>query len=202
MKRLLERLLERRAEVLARRVEPFLADCGSVLDIGCGTGHNMAALRALCPQLAVGEADVVDMKVVGEPPVLIGNTVLPFPQDRFDCGLLLFVLHYPADPVSLLRESHRVVRRRLLILQSTWGDALSRWLLQGREWLQGVAAFHVAQRAGLIRPCRCPLRPARFLDRPQLEALFRDSGWAVRRRLEERWPGTHLSRDLYVLEKA
>ena len=53
MKRLLERLLERRAEALACRLAPFLADCGSALDIGCGTGHNAAALRALCPQLAV-----------------------------------------------------------------------------------------------------------------------------------------------------
>jgi len=62
MKRLLERLLERRAEALARRISPFLANCDSVLDIGCGTGHNAAALRALRPRLLVYEADVVDMK--------------------------------------------------------------------------------------------------------------------------------------------
>jgi SAM-dependent methyltransferase len=202
MKRLLERLLERRAEALARRITPFLADCGSALDIGCGTGHNAAALRALCPQLAVCEADVVDMKVVGDPPVLIHDKVLPFPQDRFDCGLLLFVLHYPADPESLLREAHRIIRQRLLILQATWGDALSRWLLRGREWLQGAAAFHVARRAGLIRPCPCPLRATQLLDRPHLEELFRASGWTVQHRQEDCWPGTRLSRDLYVLEKA
>ena len=61
MKRVLERMLERRAEALARRIAPFLADDGTVLDIGCGTGHNAAALRVLRPQLAVCEADVVDM---------------------------------------------------------------------------------------------------------------------------------------------
>jgi SAM-dependent methyltransferase len=194
MKRLLERLLERRAEALARRIAPFLADCGSALDIGCGTGHNAAALRAMRPRLAVCEADVVDMKVVGDAPVLIHEAVLPFPGDRFDCGLLLFVLQYPSDPVPLLREARRVISHRLLILQSTWGDALSRWLLRGREWMQGSVAFHVARRAGLIAPCRCPLRPARLMDRPHLEGLFRASGWSVHRRQEERWPGT---RELY-----
>jgi SAM-dependent methyltransferase len=202
MKRMLERLLERRAEALARRIAPFLPAGGSALDIGCGTGHNGAALRALRPQLTVWEADVVDIKVVGAPPVLIHDAVLPFPQDRFDCGLLLFVLQYPADPVPLLREAHRVITQRLLVLQSTWGDALARWLLRGREWLQGAGAFHVARRTGLIRPCPCPLRPARLMDRPHLEDLFRASGWTVHRRQEERWPGTRLSRDLYVLEKA
>jgi SAM-dependent methyltransferase len=201
MKRLLERLLERRADALARRISPFLANCGSALDIGCGTGHNAAALRALRPRLLVYEADVVDMKVVGDPPVIIHQAVLPFPNDRFDCGLLLFVLQYPPDPVSLLREVHRIISRRLLILQSTWGDALSRWLLGGREWVQGAAAFHVARRAGLIKPCHCPLRATRLMDRPHLESLFRVSGWIVHCRQEERWPGTRLSRDLYVLEK-
>ena len=39
------------------------------------------------------------------------------------------------------------------------------------------------------------------MDRPHLEDLFRTSGWTVRRRQEEGWPGTRLSRDLYVLEK-
>ena len=201
MKRLLERLLERRAEALARRISPFLANCDSVLDIGCGTGHNAAALRALRPRLLVYEADVVDMKVLGDPPMLIHQAVLPFPKDRFDCGLLLFVLHYPSDPLPLLREAHRVISSRLLVLQSTWGDALSRWLLRGREWIQGAAAFYVARRAGLIRPCLCPLRPARLMDRPHLEDLFRTSGWTVRRRQEQGWPSTRLSRDLYVLEK-
>jgi len=202
MKRLLERLLERRAEALAHRIAPFLPDCGSVLDIGCGTGHNAAALRARCPRLAIYEADVVDMKVVGDPPAIILAAVLPFPEARFDCGLLLFVLHYPADPGPLLCEAHRVLRQRLLVLQSTWGDALSHGLLRGREWLQGIAMFHVALRAGLIRPCPCPLRPARLWDRPNLEQLFRVSGWRVQCRQEERWPGTRLSRDLFVLERA
>lgn len=202
MKRVLERLLERRAAILARRIAPFLVDCGSVLDIGCGTGHNTVALRALRPRLTVGEADVVDMKVVGGPPVLVEDGVLPFPQDRFDAGVMLFVLHYPADPVSLLREAHRVVRQRLVILQSTWGDARSRWLLRGREWLQGAAAFHAARWVGLIRPCPCPLDVARLFDRPLLEDLFRAAGWTAKHRQEERWPGTRLSRDLYVLEKA
>jgi SAM-dependent methyltransferase len=201
MKRVLERLLERRAEALACRISPFLADYGSVLDIGCGTGHNASALRAMRPRLSVDEADVVDMKVVGSAPALIHEAVLPFPNERFDCGLMLFVLHYPSDPVTLLRDAHRVISSRLVIVQSTWGDAISRWLLWGRERIQGVAAFQVARRAGLIRPCPCPLRPARLMDRQHLEGLFRTSGWTVHCRQAERWPGTRLSRDLYVLEK-
>jgi SAM-dependent methyltransferase len=186
---------------LLRRIEPFLPQHGRVLDIGCGTGHNAAGIRASQPRLRVTEADVVNMKVVGRPPVLFTER-LPFGDGTHDCGLLLFVLHYPQYPIELLREARRVVSGRLIVLQSTYSGGFSRRVLGVREWAQGRAAFGLARRVGLLAPVACPLTPARLMTRATLVHLFRESGWRAVRHSPENWPLTQISRDLFVLENA
>jgi SAM-dependent methyltransferase len=197
----MDRVLHYRAERILSRIGPFLPPQGTVLDIGCGTGHNAAAIRARYASVEVLEADVVDMKVTGPPPVLLDGKELPFGDGQFECGLALFVLHYSADPVALLCEARRVISRRLIVLQSTYEGWYSLMILRCRETVQGRGAFHLARRAGLIRPCRCSLRPRAFLNTGQLESLFKLSGWSVRCRLPQYRLMTRVSRDLYVLEK-
>jgi len=195
-------ILERRAVDLINRIEAFLPGDCSVLDIGCGTGHNVAALLRQFPSLRCTEADVTNMKMIGTPPVLIESNHLQFPDNSFDVGLLLFVLHYPAEPMILLREARRVISRRLIVLQSTFQGARSRCVLAGREWMQGRGIFRVARMLGLVGGSGASLKPARLFDSQTLRQLFADAGWRVTHHQPQYWPLTRVSRGLYVLEKS
>jgi len=198
---MMDATLRRRAGQLLSRIERFLPRHGELLDIGCGTGHNAEAIRDAIPRLRVREADVVDMSVVGPPPVLFDGERLPFAAERFDVATLLFVLQYPRDPLALLREAHRVVGMRLIVIQSTQSGGISRRILTAREWAQGRGASAFARRIGFVPQHACPLRPARVMDRRNLRELFREAGWVVRRHAAQAWPLTGVSRDLFVLEK-
>jgi SAM-dependent methyltransferase len=194
-------VLRQRANELASRIAPLLPPSGRMLDIGCGTGHNAVALRSRLPNLCVHECDVVDMKIVGPPPVLFDHK-LPFADGTFDAATLLFVLQYPADPLALLREARRVAAGRVIVLQSTHRGRVARGMLAARGFIQGRGAFAVARRVGVVNGCSRALRPRRMFDPDALEHEFAAAGLRIVRREPHAWPMTGLSRDLYLLERA
>ena len=77
LKSLLDGVMERRARQLMEQVGAWLPAEGPVLDLGSGTGHLSARLERELG-LEVVTADVSDIHVVGPPPVLIADGVLPF----------------------------------------------------------------------------------------------------------------------------
>jgi ubiquinone/menaquinone biosynthesis C-methylase UbiE len=117
---------------------------GSVLDLGCGTGELAIALAAsgvratgcdISPEMLRVAADTeapVDW-VELEP----DWRVLPFRAGGFDAVVGSSVLEYVDDPVTVLRECHRVLRPGGIVL-CTVPDPRHpvRWL----EWLAGVVA--------------------------------------------------------------
>lgn len=201
MKALFNYLLIRRAGRIANRLQPFLPPHGPILDIGSGTGHNAELLRQRFG-LSVIEADVSDMSVTGSKPLLFDGEHLPFKDEEMECGLLLFVLHYASNPDGLLREAHRVISRRLIVLQSTYSGPAALAAIGCRDFFQGRFAFIVAKRIGLIEDCECSMQPQVFYDRDLLESLFHKAGWKVIHHQPQNWGLLKLSRDLYILEKA
>ncbi len=195
---LIDAVMTRRAEVLADVVAPHLPP-GPLLDVGCGTGHNARALsqRTGC---AFTEVDVVDMKLVGPPPVLYTDR-LPFSDGQFAAATLLFILHYLPDPRPLLQEVRRVSPGRLVVLQSTCTGPLSRRHLAIREWAQGRMSLSIARRLGLLH-CDNPMIPAAFLTFERLYACLSQTGWrtTAHRSFRPRLGGP--ARELLVLEAA
>jgi ubiquinone/menaquinone biosynthesis C-methylase UbiE len=200
IQRLIDAALWRRAHALADRIAPFLGDAASVIDIGCGTGHNAAALMQRC-SAAITEADVVNMKTVGPTPLLLRDGAIATPDNSFDCGLLFFVLHYPTHPLQLLREVRRICNR-VVVLQSTYATPFERMLLRCREWMQGRGAFAAARCVRFVPQVKCPLTPSAFMQQDQLRLLFRQAGLRVVHHATRRLAFTSLSRDLFVLERS
>ncbi|MBI5760080.1 MAG: methyltransferase domain-containing protein [Planctomycetales bacterium] len=200
------RLATRRADLLAKRISPHLPRAGRVLDVGSGTGHNAAALRAMT-NLEFAEADVVDMHTVGNGPALFDGHRLPFGDGEFAASLLLFVLHYPDDPLQLMREAGRVTAGRVLVLQSTYRGGVGLALLKFREFWLGRFAFRLARITRFIGRVPCPLRPRRFWTREELIELGRRAQLTLREVVIETSPGhfsghRFLSRDLFVWESS
>ena len=101
LKPLLDAVMERRARDLMELVGTWLPHDGKVLDLGSGTGHLSARVeRELGVEVVT--ADVSDIHVVGRPPVLIADGVLPFEEKAFSAVVLFFMLAYPHDPARVL----------------------------------------------------------------------------------------------------
>jgi ubiquinone/menaquinone biosynthesis C-methylase UbiE len=193
-------VLDKRARKLFNRIEIHLPENGTALDIGCGTGHNAQVIRQNTA-LNVTESDVENIKTTPPPPVLFNGNSLPFKNDSFQCSLMLFVLHYSENPVTLLREAKRVTSGNLIIIQSTYSGIFAYYLLKARDWLQGIFAFYVARFAGLVSNCPCPLYPKTFMKRDILKQIFQEAGWKIIYFEKNGWPLVKVSRDLYVLER-
>ena len=104
--------LAAQAELVWPKERGLLARADRVLDVACGTGEILRRYRAeFVPRLAVGVDLFAGHLAHAERPVVRGDGFqLPFPGGCFDLVLVRHVLQALPDPVSLLREAHRVLR--------------------------------------------------------------------------------------------
>lgn len=199
MKTWMNHILLRRAYRLLERLKPHLPAAGPILDVGSGTGHNALVIEH-STGLQVTEVDVTNMNALGRPVVLYDGLHLPFGGGTFRAAIMLFVLHYLPNPVSVLREIRRVCIGRILIIQSVYTKPSGRLVLQMREWLQGRAAFYLASWLRFVPTGPCTMQPLHYFTREELHALFRQAGLHIIASSASPWPGLEVSRDLYVLE--
>ncbi len=199
MKRVADLYLERRSAALYRRLEPHLPQAGALLDVGSGTGHNARMIRRHSG-LFCAEADVEDLSLGPEKPILFDGRRLPFRDGEFEVSTLLFVLHYVEDPAALLAEVRRVTSRRLLILQSTYEGRPAKLGLTIRDFFEGRFVFSVARALGWVSASRCTLFPFRFYTPASLRQSVSAVGFREVAHENEGW--RRLSRDLFVFDAA
>lgn len=199
MKWIADRIMNNRAAVLVDRISGDLPSDGTIADIGSGTGHNAEKIR-LSTCLSVEEFDVSDLHWRGPGPKIIVDETIPADDRRFDAVLLLFVLHYPDSPQTLLREARRISRNRVIVVQSTYSGWLGLSVLRLRELFWGRIAYYLAAMVRLVSGGTCPLSPKRYFTRPELVECFQQAGFVVRTVRPSTWPGLRVSRDLFLLE--
>ena len=186
LKRLFDAVMERRSTRLLEQVGGWLPAEGPVLDLGSGTGH-LAARLARERRLEIVPADVSDLHVTGPQPVLIADGALPFERDTFSAALLLFMLHYPADPAALLAEVARVTRGPIILVQSLHAGGVGYAWLRVREFLWTTVAFHLSKAIGYVPPeARFAMSARRFYTAGRLQRELSAAGLRVRSRRE--WP--------------
>jgi SAM-dependent methyltransferase len=119
----------------SRRVADRLAaeipvpDDGALLDVGCGTGSVVAALRARYPEREIVGVDVAEPYLAfargradcaGATFVEGDAQALAFPDGRFAAAYALIALNFMADPLQAAREMARVVRPGGRIVAAAW----------------------------------------------------------------------------------
>jgi SAM-dependent methyltransferase len=105
----------RRLDLLLGRLLPKPASPQRLLDVGCGTGHHLKALRARGYDATgvdgsgamLGQAHGLDPSA---PLAQSDVQALPFRSASFDAALSVEVHRYLADPLPFLREIARVLR--------------------------------------------------------------------------------------------
>jgi SAM-dependent methyltransferase len=120
-----------------------LPGSGRVLEVGCGAGRYLRALRELRPELALVGADVsraaLERLAARAPEIetrLATTDALPATDAEFDAVLVIDVLEHVPEPDRLLSEVHRVLAPGgiLHLHVPCEGDPRSLW-----RWLPGQA---------------------------------------------------------------
>jgi len=202
MKTLFDAVMERRARQLMNQIGAWLPSEGPVLDLGSGTGHVAAFLERELG-LEVLPADVSDMHVVGRPPVLITDGVLPFENEKFSASLLFFMLAYPKDAAGVLAEAGRVTRGPIIVVQTLYSGRLGHAWHRGREFLWTIVAFHVSKLIGYVPPdATFTMHTRRFYTAEALRREVLAAGLRVRARLDRPvLPGRSLVVAGWILER-
>ena len=202
LRSLLDAVMERRCRQLLEQVSEWLPAEGPVLDLGSGTGH-LSALLERERGLEVVTADVSDLHVVGPPPVLIADGVLPFGERTFSAALLFFMLAYPNDPAGVLAEAARVTRGPIILVQSLYSGRLGYAWHRGREFVWTIVAFHVSRLVGYVPPdARFTMRTRRFYTAATLGRDVAAAGLRIQARGERPvLPGRALVVAGWVLER-
>ena len=184
LKSLLDGVMERRARQLLEQVGPWLPAEGPLLDLGSGTGHLSARLERELG-LEVVAADVSDLHVVGRPPVMITDGVLPFQAETFSAALLFFMLAYPKDPAAVLLEAARVSRGPIIVVQTLYSGRLGYAWHRGREFFWTLIAFHVSRFFGYVpAQAKFTMQTRRFYTARALERELAAAGLRIRSRRE------------------
>jgi len=201
---MLDAVMERRSRRLIDQVGAWLPAEGPVLDLGSGTGHLSARMERELG-LEVVTADVSDMHIVGRPPVLIADGVLPFEDGTFSAALLFFVLAYPNDPAALLTEVARVTRRGgpIILVQSLYSGRLGYAWHRLREFFWTVVAFRVSKVVGYVpREAEFTMHTRRFYTAEALRGELLAAGLRIRARRERQvLPGRSLLVAGWMLER-
>ena len=201
LKSLLDAAMERRARQLMERVSAWLPADGPVLDLGSGTGHLSARLERELG-LEVVTADVSDIHVVGRPPILIADGALPFGEGTYTAALLIFMLAYPNDPASVLREAARVTRGPVILVQSLHSNRVGYAWLRVREFFWTIVAFNVSKLVGYIsRDATFAMSTRRFYTAQELRRDVVAAGLRIRSQHERPvLPGRSLVVATLILE--
>lgn len=202
LKAIFNAVMERRARQMLAQVADWLPDEGPVLDLGSGTGH-LSALLERERGLEVVTVDVSDIHVVGRPPILITDGVLPFEQATHTAALLFFMLAYPADPAAVLAETARVTRGPIIVMQTLYSGRLGYAWHRGREFLWTIVAFRLSKLVGYVPPrAKFSMRTRRFFTAQTLRRELLAAGLQIHARCERPvLPGGALVVAAWILER-
>jgi SAM-dependent methyltransferase len=172
------RRADRLEKALLKRLLACFPQAGTLLEVGCGTGHFTRRFHELGLQAAGLELSLpmlVEAIRLGSLPCVRGDALaLPFSSAAFDLVALITTLEFLADPVQALAETLRVSRQGLLLgmlnRQSLLGWQLKR---EGGPIWDAARFFAPAELTHLVRHAAA----AR-----QVEVVWRTTLWPV-------WPG-------------
>lgn len=159
----------------AERMLGSLHPGARVLEVGCGAGQFIRAIKRYRPDLACSGSDISAKAIAAAQEAYDGVTYtvssedkLPFTNDTFDAVLVFDVLEHVSNPGLFLQEIRRVLDRGglLYLFVPCEGDSLSLWHLLDRVHLkQSITRLY----AGHIQ----------YFSRATLRNLLSEQGFLV-----------------------
>jgi SAM-dependent methyltransferase len=115
----------RRVHRLCELIAGQLPAGASVLDVGAGDGWLDHIIQQRRPDLRIDGVDVLVRDRTHIPVMPFDGQHLPVGDRSYDVVLFVDVLHHADDPMVVLREARRVMRRALVIKDHTVAGLLA-----------------------------------------------------------------------------
>lgn len=138
----------------------FVENGSKILDLGCGSAIAGREFQKFFKADLIG-IDVKDQRVEKIPFKIFDGLNIPFPDSYFDYVLIGYVLHHANDPISLLKEAKRVIKKRILIYE----DLISGFLSEVICRIHGVTFSYLFQNKK---------GSANFKKQTEWEKIFKD----------------------------
>jgi len=131
--RIFDTITNYRANRIADRLAGFVEPGETILDCGCGSMRIAEMLQERCGARVFG-TDVIRLNQTHPNFCLCSGENLAFGDKCFDSVLLIFTLHHMRNPADALKESLRVTRRRLIVLEDVHRSPLDFRILKILDW--------------------------------------------------------------------
>ena len=119
-------------------IEDFIEEKERIIDIGAGGGwvSDEIQKRKKTKNLLL---DVISLNQTDLPLVLYDGKNIPFDENSFDTALLICVLHHCQDPLRVLEEARRTVKKRIIIIEDIASTPLGKFFLKIKDSFLNIA---------------------------------------------------------------
>jgi ubiquinone/menaquinone biosynthesis C-methylase UbiE len=120
---------------MVKYLPPYLKNTKKVLDLGASCGRLS---KELSKKLQYTEFIGIDTHV--QPKTFIpikkyDGKNIPFPDNSFDCVMIIDVLHHDEHPELILQEARRVSKKNILIKDHYWKNKIDFILLKYADYI-------------------------------------------------------------------
>lgn len=166
---------------------------GRLLDVGCGNGQTLARMADLGWQAEGLDTDPIAVQVAGAKGLKVRQGTLhsqQFAPESFDAVVMSHVIEHVHDPLSLMKECHRILKAggRLVVITPnvrSWGHRIFKNAWRGLEpprhlqifarpsltTLSTMAGFPGCECRAISRSASDILRASQSLKRQETTAL-------------------------------
>lgn len=134
VKKKIKKMTERTVDL----IEDFIGEKEKIIDIGAGGGwiSDEIQKRKNTKNLLL---DVIGLNQTELPLILYDGKNIPFDQNSFDGALLICVLHHCQDPLKVLQETGRTVKKRIIIIEDIASTPLGKVALKIKDSFLNIA---------------------------------------------------------------
>jgi ubiquinone/menaquinone biosynthesis C-methylase UbiE len=128
-------LFPMRWKYLVRRLSPRLKNSKKVLDLGASCGRLASNLAKELPGTNFIGVDTFVQPKTYIPITKYDGEHIPFPNNSFDCVMIIDVLHHDNNPEKILKEAKRVSKKYILIKDHYWNNKIDLFLLKFSDYI-------------------------------------------------------------------
>lgn len=128
---------------LVRHLSPHLKKSKKVLDLGASCGRVANELSKKNNNINFEGVDIHVQEKTFIPIKKYDGRNIPYPDNSFDCVMIIDVLHHDTDPEKIIQEAKRVSKKYILIKDHYWKTKLDFKLLKYADYI-GNAPYGVS----------------------------------------------------------